>query len=69
VKRLYFDVSVARWDGKVDQLVRRLLAIGMKRLLYASDGPPLPMWKSLRTLPLTEKEFRIIEKNVAPYLR
>ena len=68
VKNLYIDVSVARWDGKQESLVKRLRTVGMERLLYASDGPPLAAWKAFRKLPLTEKEFRRIERNVAPYL-
>ncbi|MBL8222650.1 MAG: amidohydrolase family protein [Bryobacterales bacterium] len=69
MKRVYFDVSVVRWDSRTSSLVRHLRAIGMKRMLYASDGPPLPAWKQFRNLPLTEQEFRQIENNVAPYLR
>ncbi|MBL8175514.1 MAG: amidohydrolase family protein [Bryobacterales bacterium] len=69
MKRVYFDVSVMRWEKRAELLVRHLRAIGMKRLLYASDGPPLEAWKRFRTLPLTEREFRQIEGNVAPYLR
>jgi predicted TIM-barrel fold metal-dependent hydrolase len=69
LKRVYFDVSVMRWESKADSLVQRLRTIGMQRLLYASDGPPLPAHRHFRKLPLTARELRQIENNVAPYLR
>jgi len=69
MKRVYFDVSVMRWELKTDRLVQRLRAIGMKRPLYTSDGPPLPAHQQFRKLALTAKELRQVETNVAPYLR
>jgi uncharacterized protein len=69
VSNLYFDVSVAAWESKKETLQQQLRAIGMDRLLYASDAPPLAAWKSFRKLPLSEGELKQIEKNVAPYLR
>jgi hypothetical protein len=30
---------------------------------------PVKMWNSFRKLPLSEAEFRTIEKNVPPYMR
>ncbi|MBL8240812.1 MAG: amidohydrolase family protein [Bryobacterales bacterium] len=69
VKLMHFDVSVMAWESKQDTLQRQLRAIGMERLLYASDSPPPAAWKSFRKLPLSERELKQIEKNVAPYLR
>lgn len=69
VKRLYFDLSVNAWESKKETLQRQLRAIGMQRLLYGSDSPPLAAWKVFRQLPLDEAELKQIEINVAPYLR
>lgn len=69
VGRLYFDVSVFDWEAKRETLLGQLRTIGMERLLYASDSPPLAAWKGFRRLPLTEGELKRIEENVAPYLR
>jgi len=69
IKRVYFDVSIARWESKADALVRLLRRIGMKRLVYASDSPPSKALLDFRRLPLTEREMRQIELNVAPYLK
>jgi predicted TIM-barrel fold metal-dependent hydrolase len=69
MKRVYFDVSVAKWESKKETLQRQLRAIGMERLLYASDSPPPAAWKAFRQLPLSEGELKQIEDNVAPYLR
>lgn len=68
-KRLYFDVSVTNWESKKGTLQRQLRAIGMDRLLYASDAPLVAAWNSFRTLPLSEAELKQIQVNVAPYLR
>ncbi|MBM3785326.1 MAG: hypothetical protein FJW30_13250 [Acidobacteria bacterium] len=69
MKRVYFDVSVAAGKSKREQLQRQLRAIGMERLLYASDSPPPSALKAFRQLPLSEEELGRIETNVAPYLR
>jgi predicted TIM-barrel fold metal-dependent hydrolase len=72
MKPVYFEVSgvfLEQWESKVDLIVKRLRTIGLNRILYGSDGPPLPNWRAFRKLPLTEKEFRTIESNIAPYLK
>jgi len=72
MKRVFFDVSgvfLGQWESKATLIVKRLRMLGLERVLYGSDSPPLPAWKAFRKLPLTEGEFRKIEKNVAPYLR
>lgn len=69
MKRVYFDVSVTRWEPKEETLKQQLRTIGMERLLYASDSPPSAALKTFRKLPLTQEELKAIESNVAPYLR
>jgi predicted TIM-barrel fold metal-dependent hydrolase len=72
VKRLRFDLSgvfLGQWESKADLIAKRLRAIGLERVLYGSDAPPLGEWKKFRKLPLTAREFDKIEKNVAPYLK
>lgn len=69
MKHVYFDVSVGAWESKKETLQKQLRAIGMERLFYASDSPPLAAWKAFRKLPLNEAELKQIEQNVAPYLR
>ena len=58
-----------QWESKVDLIAKRLRSIGVDRILYGSDGPPLTNWRAFRKLPLIEKEFRKTERNIAPYLR
>src|SRR5215813_121840 len=79
VKNLWFDVtSVVRPNITADkaQLVaKRIRQIGIGRVLYGSDaaagGNPAPRegWAAFRQLPLTDKEFKTIAANVAPYMR
>lgn len=72
-KNLYFDISGAWIFGKPEQMaeiVSRIRQIGLRRILYASDGPPAEAWEAFRKkLPLTEAEFRVIANNVAPYMK
>ena len=79
VKNLWFDVTaVVRSSTTPDQAQRiatRLRQIGISRILYGSDaaagGNPAPRegWAAFRQLPLTDKEFKTIAGNVAPYMR
>ena len=56
-------------------LVKMIRQIGVKRILYGTDGifeqnlPPRENWEEFRKLKLTEKEIKTIAKNVAPYFR
>lgn len=71
-RNLYFDVSGMNFNTKPESypaVVAGMRRIGIERLLYASDGPPLQSWKTLQTLPLTEQELRAIASNVAPYMK
>ena len=72
MKHVYFEVSgvfLDQWESKADLIAKRLRTIGLDRILYGSDGPPLQNWRAFRKLPLAEEEFRKIESNIAPYLR
>lgn len=78
-KNLYFDVTeaapiVVDSDTAMAAVARAIRQIGVERILWGSDmAPPgTPMrraWLDFRALPLTDREFRIIASNVAPYLR
>lgn len=73
-KNLYFDISGA-WTTyakpeQMREIVTRIRQIGLKRILYASDAPPSEAWEAFRKKPpLTDKEFREVANNVAPYMR
>jgi len=53
----------------------RIRQIGIKRVLWGSDGAfgggmtPEQALEAYRKLPLTKDEFRTIDTNVAPYMR
>jgi predicted TIM-barrel fold metal-dependent hydrolase len=78
IGRLYFDVAeVAREDSPVAlTMARRMRQIGLERILYGSDAAmngrlqPRQFWKAFRAnMPLTDAEFRVIARNVAPYFK
>jgi len=76
--QVYFDVSgiagVGEWRGKANEIAARIRQIGVRHILYGSDGAigpgrkPLEAWESFHELPLSDSEFRAIAANVAPYL-
>ncbi|HEX8287297.1 MAG TPA: amidohydrolase family protein [Pyrinomonadaceae bacterium] len=78
-RNLYFDVaSNAHPENPAeasDRMVKLIRQIGVKRILFGSDGAtennlkPRESWEAFRQLKLTEKEIKTIAKNVAPYLR
>ena len=71
-QRVYFDLSgvfLGQWEPKADLIAKRLRTLGLDRVLYGSDGPPLLNWRAFRKLPLTDQEFRKIERNIAFYLK
>jgi predicted TIM-barrel fold metal-dependent hydrolase len=78
-KNLLFDVTSAVLAStpaeKAKLIATRIRQIGVRRILYGSDahagGNPAPRegWAAFRRLPLTDKEFRTIATNVAPYMR
>jgi len=75
---VYFDVSgiagVGEWRAKAKEIAARIRQIGVRHILYGSDGAigpgrkPLEAWESFHELPLSDSEFRAIATNVAPYL-
>jgi predicted TIM-barrel fold metal-dependent hydrolase len=77
MKNVWFDVTVIAQPASAERFplaVQRIRQIGPERILYGSDAPtpnnvPRLAWAAFRKLPLTEAEFQVIEKNVAPYLR
>ena len=71
-KNLFFDISGFGFNGKPEDtaaIVAGIRRIGVKRILYASDGPPKESLDAFLKLPLTDDEFRAIAANVAPYLK
>ena len=76
-RNLIFDIATLV-DGETPEGLRqdaeRMRQIGLDRIVFGSDtSPPNPpanrAWAALHVLPLTEREFRRIANNVAPYLR
>ncbi len=80
-RNLYFDIAelelVLRGQDeslkKAAALIRR---IGPRRIVWGSDGPKFgdapsrESWTKFRTtVPLTQRELRIIAGNIAPYMR
>jgi predicted TIM-barrel fold metal-dependent hydrolase len=78
MKRVYLDISgvagIGEWQPHAAAIVAKLRTLGMRRVLYGSDGAanpdgrPLKMVAALHELPLTATEFAIIDHNTAPYL-
>jgi predicted TIM-barrel fold metal-dependent hydrolase len=78
MRNVYFDISGAAGIGerKADPelVVRRMRELGVRRMLFGSDGAvpgnaPSEAWAAFKELPLSKKEFSLIAGNVAPYLR
>jgi predicted TIM-barrel fold metal-dependent hydrolase len=77
-RRLWFDVtSVVDQDISATNaalVVKRIRQVGVDRIVYGSDAaaggnlPPRENWAAFRRLPLTDREFETIARNVAPYL-
>ena len=78
-RKLWFDLAtnaVPANPPEISELLIKLIRrIGVKRILYGSDGasgsnlPPRESWAAFRQLKLSEKEIKTIAKNVAPYWR
>jgi predicted TIM-barrel fold metal-dependent hydrolase len=80
MKNVYVDVAgdvIRNTPPETLELVaKRLRQFGLQRVLFASDRSPgfgnespKDAWESFRRLPLSEKEFRTVAENVAPYMR
>jgi predicted TIM-barrel fold metal-dependent hydrolase len=78
-RRLLFDVATVvdrnLSPANAALVVKRIRQVGVDRILYGSDAAagdnlrPREAWAVFRQLPLTEREFETIARNVAPYLR
>jgi predicted TIM-barrel fold metal-dependent hydrolase len=78
-RRLWFDVAtIADLDisaANAALAAKRIRQVGVERILYGSDAaaagnlPPREGWAAFHRLPLTDREFERIARNVAPYLR
>jgi len=80
MKNVYVDVASAAIQETppetLELIAKRLRQFGLQRVLFGSDRsvdfgnePPKTAWESFRRLPLTEKEFKTVAQNVAPYMR
>ncbi|MEP6495336.1 MAG: hypothetical protein ABJF01_21800 [bacterium] len=52
----------------------RIRQLGVERILYGSDAmsgdvTPKTMAAAFHRLPLSDAEFRVIENNIAPYMK
>ncbi len=78
-RRLWFDVTTVVdrniSDAHAALVARRIRQVGVDRILYGSDAAvgdnlrPREGWAAFRRLPLSEREFQRIARNVTPYLR
>lgn len=78
VARVLFDISgvvgVGDWLPHAKSIANRLRELGLNRVLYGSDGAvgdegsPKSRHESFRKLPMKDREFARIERNIAPYL-
>jgi predicted TIM-barrel fold metal-dependent hydrolase len=75
VSHLYFDISgvagLGEWESKKKDIASTIQSIGLNRILYGSDGAwtdfTIPKAvAAYRSLPLTEQEFHVIDRN-APF--
>jgi uncharacterized protein len=76
---VYFDISgvagLGHWEDKKDRIAMRIRQVGVKRILWGSDGAfgggmtPEQGLLSFQKLPLSNQEFQTIYGNLAPYMR
>jgi uncharacterized protein len=78
-RRLWFDVTTVV-DRNISPanaalVASRIRQVGVDRVLYGSDAAvgdnlrPRDGWAAFRRLPLSEREFETIARNLAPYFR
>jgi predicted TIM-barrel fold metal-dependent hydrolase len=76
-KNLYFDIATNVMERSSEDdaafMAARIRQIGVRRVLYGSDGPPNPPaaegWRVQRQkLGLTPTELQVIANNLAPYI-
>lgn len=78
-RKLWFDVASnahPRNSLETSELMAKFIRrIGVKRILYGTDAAtgdnlrPRESWQAFRQLKLSDKEFKTIAGNVAPYFR
>jgi predicted TIM-barrel fold metal-dependent hydrolase len=76
---VYFDISgvagLGNWQAKKDLIAERIRQIGLRRILWGSDGAfgggmtPAQALQAFQQLPLSTREFQTIYTNLAPYMR
>ena len=78
IRNVWFDVSGLGGLGDSPEVslrvATRIRQLGVHRVLFGSDGAvggnsPLASWRAFQKLPLTEREFTVIKRNVPPYMR
>lgn len=78
MKRVWFEASgvagIGKWEDRAGLVAQRIRQLGVDRVVYGSDGAvgdliPAKAWALFRKLPLSDAEFRQIEKNLVPYFR
>jgi len=79
MQNVYFDIcgvaGLGHWKDKKVLIAKRIRQIGVKRVLWGSDGAfgggltPLQAVEAYRELPLTKEEFHTIDTNLTPYMR
>jgi predicted TIM-barrel fold metal-dependent hydrolase len=77
VQHVWFDITsvvMTLTPTQATRVVERIRQLGVQRMLFGSDAPAPNnvlrlTWAAFRTLPLSDEEFRTIERNLAPYLR
>jgi predicted TIM-barrel fold metal-dependent hydrolase len=77
--RVYFDISgvagLGHWEEKKDLIAKRIRQVGVKHILWGSDGAfgggltPKEALRDFQELPLSKEEFRTIDSNLTPYMR
>jgi predicted TIM-barrel fold metal-dependent hydrolase len=78
VAHIYFDISgvagLGKWQDKKSLIAARIRQIGVCRILWGSDGafgggltPQLAL-EAYQQLPLSKREFQVIDSNIAPYM-
>jgi predicted TIM-barrel fold metal-dependent hydrolase len=76
---VYFDISgvagLGQWQSKKDLIAARIREIGVKRIMWGSDGAfgggmtPEQALLAFQQLPLSARELQTIYANLAPYMR
>ena len=78
VNHLWFDVAsvagIGDWESKKKLIASRIEDVGVKRVLYGTDGSwagftPAKGVAALKELPLTPNESRTVLSNVPPYVK